>query len=176
MAFHTKSVTAPLAIVKVNGIAVGKMRDIQINEQFQRGKVTSMGQIHHDELPVTGWMGTISCGAYLIDFKRAMLPGSINRIASLEEFTNSLLLQEDGIELNIFLRIKAQQIPDDQFPDLDPSPNFIQRNIIGKLTDSPYVTVRGMFLNRESFTISEGQVSGRNAEFEYLEPILAKNP
>ena len=35
-----------------------------------------------------------------------------------------------------------------------------------------FAKVNGAFATREGFDIQEGQISGRDTEFEYLEPIL----
>jgi len=35
-----------------------------------------------------------------------------------------------------------------------------------------FAKINGAFTTREGFDIQEGQISGRDTEFEYLEPIL----
>ena len=35
-----------------------------------------------------------------------------------------------------------------------------------------FAKVTGAFANREGLDVQEGQISGRDTEFEYLEPIL----
>lgn len=151
--------TAPLAVIKVNGVAIGKMRNIRVNEQLTRARVQGLGQLNKDELPAVEWMGTLTCDFFLIDFNRSQIPGAIlRRVQTLEEWADTVLLQEDGIQVDI-LRKVADSTP------RDASVPIASRYEV-------FASVRGCFLNREGFDISEGQIGGRNQEFEYLYPIL----
>ena len=163
--------TAPLAVIQVNGIAIGKMKNISVEESLRRGRVVGLGSLTPDELPVIEWSGTLNCGFFTIDLKRSMIPGAINRIAQdVNQWTNTVLLQEDGVQIDIYKRVKDPLQDDDKFPDLDPDPNYIQRNIKGKL--QLFASIKGCFLTREGFDISEASISGRNVSFEYTTPIL----
>jgi hypothetical protein len=149
--------TGPMAVIKVNGQAVGKMKDIRVNETFRRQPVKGLGQLYADEMPVLDFEGTVSCSYYNIDLKKAMLAGSITRSANdVEEFTANLLLQEKGVQLDILQRVKVGTNPDG-------SP---------KVGFKTYCSIRELFLNRQSFNISEGQISGRDEEFNHTSPII----
>lgn len=148
--------TAPLAIIKVNGVPIGKMKNIRISESFQRQKVVGIGQLFADELATVGWQGTLSCSFFNINFKISQIPGAIRRdVQTIEEFTNYLILQENGVQVDIMRKVKngenAKGIPN------------------AKL--EIYASIPNLFLTRENFDISDGQISGRDAEFEYLSPI-----
>jgi len=171
---NNRVMTAPLAIIKVNGIAIGKMRNIRVNETLTRQRVVGLGNLAADELPVTAWQGTLSCEFMTIDLKKSMIPGALNRISSsIEDWTNSVLLQDDGVQIDIMKRVKDPQRPDNQFPNVSPDPNFIQRVIKGKY--ELFASVRGCFLTQEGFDINEGSISQRNCQFEYSTPILYPN-
>lgn len=163
--------TAPLAIIKVNGIAIGKMRNIRCTESIRRARVVGLGQLVPDELPAVEWQGTLTCEFMTIDLKKSMLPGAINRITtSVEEWTNTVLLQEDGIQIDIMKRVKNPQQPDALFPNVSTDPKFIQRVITG--TFEVFASIKGAFLTREGFNISESSISGRDIEMEYTTPII----
>lgn len=150
--------TAPLAVIKVQGIAVGKMKNIRLNENVQRGRVSGLGQLTPDELPALSWTGTLTCDFYNIDFVKSQIPDGIKRNAqTLQEWVDNILLSEDGVQVDIFKKVKDI---------VDPNTNLIK----GKLV--PYCTVKGLFLDTEGFDISEGQISGRNQSFQYLFPVL----
>lgn len=171
---NNRVLTAPLAIIRVNGITVGKMRNIRCTEQLRRARVVGLGQLVVDELPAVEWNGTLSCEFMTIDLKKSMIPGAINRIAdSIETWTNTVLLQDDGVQIDILKRVKNPQQPDALFPNVSPDPNFIQRNITGDL--EVFASIKGCFLTREGFNISEGSISGRDVEFEYTTPIIYPN-
>jgi hypothetical protein len=151
-------ITAPLAIIKVNGEAVGKMRGLRVNENIQRGRVQGLGELTPQELPALSWAGTVTCDFFNIDFNLSSIPGAIARSAqTIQEFIDSLLLQEDGVQLNVYKKVKAAGAPSS---GIIPSEEQI------------YCTINGLFLDTESFDINEGQVSGRNQSFTYLYPII----
>lgn len=151
-------ITAPLAIIKVNGIAVGKMKGIRVNEQIQRGNVQGLGQLVPDEKPALSWSGTVNCDFYNIDFSKSQLPDAIVRsVQTLQQWSDSVLLQEDGVTVDVYRKVKQSGQPGNGI-------------ILGQ--ENIYCTIKGLFLDTESFDINEGQVSGRNQSFQYLFPII----
>lgn len=171
---NNRVLTAPLAVIRVNGITIGKMKSISVTESIRRGRVVGLGQLVVDELPALEWSGTLSAEFMTIDLKKSMIPGAINRIAkTVEDWTNSVLLQDDGVQIDILKRVKNPQQPDALFPNISPDPNFIQRNITA--TFDVFASVKGCFLTREGFSITESSISSRSVEFEYSTPILYPN-
>lgn len=153
----TKTMTAPLAVIKVNGVPVGKMKNIRVTENIRRGKVVGLGSLAASELPALEWDGTLNCSSYLINFSKEVLQGALPReVQTVEEFVNTVLLQEDGVQIDILRKVK----------------DFIQPNgvIVPKL--EIFATISGCFATREGFDISESQISGRDQDFQYLTPII----
>lgn len=155
-----KTMTAPLAVIKVNGIAIGKMKNIRINESLRRGRVTGIGRLTPSELPALDWNGNLSCGFYLIklDAQDEMTKKAILRkVSNLEEWVNTVLLQDEGITIDIMKKVKDTIDPD-----------------TGVITPKYEVlaSVRGALATKEGFDISEGQISGKNVDFDYTDPIL----
>ena len=166
--------TAPLAVIRVGGITIGKMRNIRVTESLRRARVVGLGQLVPDELPVVEWSGTMTAEFMTVDLKKSMIPGAINRISSsVEEWTNSVLLQEQGVQVDIMKRVKDPQQLDNKFPNASGDPNYIQRAIKGKF--ELFASIQAAFMTREGFNISEGSISGRDVEFEYKTPILYPN-
>lgn len=165
---NTKTFNAPLAIIKFNGIPVGKMRDITLTESISRGTVRGIGALTPDDVPALAWDGSLNCGMYLIDFSKAMnyidnfasiggAPVLQRKVKSPSEFIDTVLLQEDGVVIDILRKVKDSQ---------DPNTGIIK----GKL--EIFATIRGAFLTRESMNISESQIGGRNADFVYTTPVI----
>ena len=50
--------------------------------------------------------------------------------------------------------------------EIDPETGMV------KATYETFALVKGAFVTREGFDIQEGQISGRDTEFEYTSPIL----
>lgn len=153
--------TAPLAIIQINSITVGKMKNVRIVETIRRGRVTGCGKLNPSEIPALEWNGTLSCSAYSINFNllaNKLKVGAFRNAATVDEWSNAILLQEDGLEITILRKVKNGSI--------DPETGLV---------DSKYKTfakVNGAFATREGFDIQEGQISGRDTDFEYINPIL----
>ena len=148
--------TAPLAVIKVNGVAIGKMKNIRVSENLTRGRVSGIGQLTADELPPLSWTGTLSCSFYNIDFNKSQIPGALQRnVNTLKEWVDTVMLDETGVQLDIMKKVK------------DTETNGI---ITSKL--AVYATVKDLFLDTEGFDISEGQISNRDQSFTYITPIL----
>lgn len=153
--------TAPLAIIQINSVTVGKMKNVRVTEQIRRGRVTGLGTLVPSELPALEWSGSLTCSSYTINFNllaNVSKKGTFRNADSVEEWANAILLQEDGLEISILRKVKDGEIDSET-----------------GLVDSTYETfakVSAAFATREGFDIQEGQISGRDTEFEYLSPIL----
>ena len=156
-----KSMTAPLAIIKIDGTTVGKMRNIRVTESVRRGRVSGLGTLTPSELPALEWSGSLSCSSYTLNFNKLankMTRDMFREAGTLESWANAILLQEDGLEISIMRKVKDG--------DIDPDTGLVNTKY------ETFAKVTGAFASREGFDLQEGQVSGRDTEFEYLEPIL----
>lgn len=157
-----KSLTAPLAVIKVGGVTVGKMKNIRVTENIRRGRVSGIGALTPDELPALEWSGSLNCSFYTIFFNsdisnELLRKGLIRNVNTIDEFVDFVLLQEDGVQIDIMRKVKQSQ---------DPNTLIIQSSL------ATFASVKGCFLTREGFDIAEGQISGRDADFEYTTPII----
>ncbi len=157
---NQKVLTAPLAVIKVNGIAIGKMKNIRVTENIRRGRVTGIGRLTPSELPALEWTGTLTAGFYSIKFnnqdelsKQALL----RNVGNLQEFVDTVLLQEEGMQIDILKKIGTAP---------DPNTGIIEPNY------EIFASIRGGFATKEGFDISEGQISGKDVDIEYITPIL----
>lgn len=153
----TKTMTAPLAIIKVNGVPVGKMKTIRLTENIRRGKVIGLGRLNASEIPPLEWDGTLSCSFYLIDFSEEVAQNALLRtVQTVDEFVDTVLLNDEGVTIDILRKKKGVR----------------QEN--GAITSELeiFASIQGCFLTREGFDISESQISGRDADFEYLTPVI----
>ena len=153
--------TAPLAIIQINSVTVGKMKNVRITENIRRGRVAGVGQLNPSELPALEWQGQMSCSSYTINFNllaNRLKKGTFRNAGSLECWANAILLQEDGLEIALLRKVKDGEIDADTGLVATKYENFAK--------------VNGAFATREGFDLQEGQISGRDTDFEYLEPIL----
>lgn len=158
---NKKVMTAPLAIIQINSVTVGKMKNVRITEQIRRGRVTGLGSLTPSELPALEWSGSLTCSSYTINFNllaNVAKKGTFRNANSLEEWANAILLQEDGLEISILRKVKDSAI--------DTETGLVNTKY------ETFAKVAGAFATREGFDIQEGQISGRDTEFEYTSPIL----
>ena len=156
-----KAMTAPLAIIQINSVTVGKMKNVRLTENVRRGRVSGIGRMTPSELPALEWQGTLSCSAYTINFNlllNKLKKGFYRNAGSLEAWANALLLEENGLEISILRKVKDGEI--------DPETGMVNTKY------ETFEKVTGAFATREGFDIQEGQISGRDGDFEYLEPVL----
>lgn len=158
---NTRVMTAPLAIIKINSVTVGKMKNVRITETIRRGRVTGVGRLNPEELPALEWSGSLSCSSYTINFNllaNVSKLGTFRNAATVEEWANAILLQEAGLEISILRKVKDGEID-------------VETGLI-KTKYETFAKVNAAFTTREGFDVQEGQISGRDTDFEYLEPIL----
>lgn len=150
--------TGPLAILSQNGVALAKCRNVTVTENQNRVPVIGLGFLTPDEVAVLGWSGVLNIGFFAIQWGVTGLKDAVNRNTnSIQEFVNTVLLQENGLSLT-FIRKVADTI--------DP----VTKIITPKYQE--LMTVSGMFNTTETMEITEGQVSGHNQSFMYTNPVL----
>jgi hypothetical protein len=163
-----KTFSATLAEIQINGKTVGLMKNVRVNETFQRGRVVGIGRVTPVEIPLTGWNGTISCSGYAIragvlgtDAVEAgdVVNGIVPRDHTDGEQWARKLLYTDGITIVI----KAKWVPGSA------DPNDPVNGIVATETRN-YIKIQKAFLTGDSFEISEGQIAGKDSTFEYLDP------
>jgi hypothetical protein len=157
--------TGAIALIKVKGNVIGKMKSIRAEESFRRQPVKGLGTIIASEYPVTDFEGTLSCEFFSIDLKNDGLTGAIMRefsnvssrvLTGGDSFEDQMVLEETGIQIDIFKKVT----------------DVIDTNGIIKPKLIPYASINRAFIESDSFDISEGQISGHSQRFKYLSPII----
>jgi len=160
-----KVLTGAIALIKVNGVVIGKMKNIQITENYTRIDVRGLGTIVASEAAVTQFQGQLTCSFMSVQFLNGGIPGSIDRqfvsaqsqvSQGLPSFEDQLILS-DGVQIDVFKKVK-----DVVLPNGDIKPKLI-----------PYFTVYECFITTDSCDVSEQQISGHNQTFQYLKPVLS---
>lgn len=150
----TKTMTAALAVIKYNGTSIGKMRNIRITENFQRGSVMGIGRISDQEKPVIKWSGQLNCEFILVDMEKSTIPNVLNRnVNSVEEFVNYLIVNEEPVKVDLYKKIPD---PEDEL----------------SYKEQPFASIEDLLLTSDSFSVNEGQIGGKSQAFDYLTPIL----
>lgn len=154
-----------IALIKVDGIVIGKMRSISATENFTRGDVQGLGTIYSTERPAMKFVGTLSCEFMSVSFTdegirnaiRRNLPNLASRVWDGEiSLEDQLSIDSDtGVQVNIFRKVQ-----DALNPDGTVKPKAI-----------PYAIIENCLIDSDSFNISEGAIAGHSQAFTYLRPI-----
>ena len=99
-----KVLTAPLALIKIGGVTVGKIKNLRVQEQYQRGNVMGIGALISQEKPILGIQCSFTCSSYVISVKKL---GSIDNpfvlrgASTTDQFVNTVLTQDNGVDIYI---------------------------------------------------------------------------
>lgn len=152
-----KTLTAPIAVIKVGGVAVGKMKTIRCTETFRRQKVVGIGRLTAQEMPVLDWNGTLNCSFFMVELRTSPMAGAVRRVAqSVQQWEDMLTLNDQGIQIDILRKVVGS----------------VQLSGIIVPKYEVFASIRGVFANREGWDITENQISGRDIDFDYTTPIL----
>jgi hypothetical protein len=142
-----------------NMTTIGKIRNIRVSESIRRIDVKGIGEFYPKEKCPVDWAGSINCQSFLVDLKTTGIIGSPNRNTNdAEKFANTILLDEQGVDIFIYRKVKDQVNP--------------VTGIVETIVEDIVAAIRNCFIERESFDITDGQVAGRDQDFSYLTPVL----
>lgn len=160
----TNVLTGAIALIKVQGEVIGKMKSVRCQEQIRRQPVRGLGTVIPSEQAVTEWEGTLSCEFMEIEFQRTGIKNAIRRIfpniasqvlTGETSFEDQLVLDVEGVQIDIFKKVTDVINPDG--------------TIKPKLR--PYAIVQRCLIESDSFDISEGSIAGHSQSFKYMTPL-----
>ncbi len=153
-----KVFTGALGVIRVNGTPIAKVRNIRWTENVNRGDVRGVGTILTSEAPALTWGGSVSMDFYETDFATTGLPGAIKRfLQTNQDFEDQLLLDYDGIQLDIFKK---------ELDVIDPATGLKKPKAV------PYATLRHLLIESDGADLTEGAISGHSQTYRYLGPVL----
>ena len=151
--------TAPRAIVKVNGQTIGLIRNIRVTETVQLGDVQGLGSLTTVELPALSIKCNCQIDFFFVNLQKSTIPGlDVRDVQTVNDYVNTLLFGDAPVDIYIYKKESA--VPPGT-------------RIVTEVTDDDFVVIRDLHLESTSFDISEGQVSGRNISARYLNPIIS---
>lgn len=154
-----QTVTGPIALIKVNGLVIGKIRDVRATETYARAEVRGLGNLNAQEVPILSHSGTFSIDSFLVDLNSSGIRKLLNRsTVSLEQFINTVLLSDNGVDIYIYKKIPVAVDDTTQ--------------LVTEVGEAPIAILRKCFLDSMSFNISEGQVSTHSQTGRFLDPII----
>lgn len=155
---------AAIALIKVNGQYVSKMKSINFSENFQRQDVQGIGTIFSSEKPITKFNGTLSASKMSSSYKDGVIPAAIRRVwknvasqalTGSESFEDQLVLGDDSITLELYRKVTDVIAPD----------GTIKPKVV------PYAIIRKFLIESASCNISENAIAGEDISGTFLEPI-----
>lgn len=161
MGTTTKVITAPKAVIKINGYASGFMRNIRCTENIQRGEVKGISNLTLQEVPATGITCQLTADFFFISLKRPEIQAMFNRAGSVTEFINTLILGEQPAQIHMYGKVKVTET------------NGLVTEVNNE--GSTIAVVQDFYPDSQSWDITEGQISGSNITGRYLTPVVFNN-
>lgn len=159
-----------MAIIKVNGLPVGLMRNVRVSESIRRVPVRQLGSILAKEAAAVEHSGSVSCSFWEISYEKSGIKDAVRRDVGMgnagsqiavgnnqANFEDNIVLDQFGVTLDIYKKVQDA---------IDPVTKLIIPGII------PYAIVNRCFLESDNINIDEGNVSGRDQSFVFLDPII----
>lgn len=159
-----KVFTGAIALIKVQGQIIGKMKSVRAQENVRRVPVTGLGTIIPSEQAAVGWEGTLSCEFMEVSFAKTGITNAIRRalpnivsqvVNGNSSFEDQLVLDSEGVQIDIFKKVS----------------DVIDAKGIIKPKLEPYATVYNCLIESDSFDVSENNIAGHSQSFKYLTPI-----
>ncbi|HQF50631.1 MAG TPA: hypothetical protein PK588_07665 [Paludibacteraceae bacterium] len=156
-----KVLTAPKAVIKINGYASGFMRNVRCTENIQRGEVKGISNLTLQEVPATGYTCQLTADFFFISLKRPEVQALVNRSGSVKEFIDTLILGEQPCQIHMYKKKKLTEV----------------NNVVTEVDNEgeTIAVVRDFFPDSQAFDITEGQISGTNITGRYLTPVIFNN-
>ena len=159
MAENTKTLSAPLALIEMNGKFVGKIRNIRVQEQVARGDVRGIGQVISLEKPILSINCTFSASYAMVSFSKL---GTINNpfvkrdVQTKQEFLDTLLLIDNGVNIHIYRKV----------------PESVEGGVVTSTAKDRIAILYNVFMDSQSFSIDEGNVAMSDLSGTYLDPVI----
>jgi hypothetical protein len=156
-----KVLTAPIAVIKINGYASGYMRTVRCTENIQRGEVKGISNLTLQEVPAVGYTCQLAADFFFLSLKRPEVQALVNRSGSVKNFIDTLTLGELPCQIHLYKKVKVTEL-NNLVTDVDNEGETI-------------AVIKDFFPDSQSFDITENQVSGTNISGRYLTPIIFNN-
>ena len=155
----TRTTTAPLAVIKINGYASGYMRNVRVTENIQRAEVRGISNLTIQEVPAVGITCSLTADFFFINLKRPEVRAVLRRDEGKDALINTLVLGEVPMQIQIFKKVPTETSNDGIVTGVDNEGETL-------------AVIRDYYPDSQSFDISENQVSGTNVSGRYLTPIF----
>jgi hypothetical protein len=159
MAQETKTLSAPIALIEINGQFVGKIRSIRVQEQIQRGDVRGIGEVVSLEKPILAVNCTFSASSAMVSLKKLGTidnPFVMRDVQTDQQFKDTILLKDFGVNIHIYRKI----------------PKTVVGSIVTETDTDRIAIIQNAFMDSQSFSIDEGNVAMSDISGTYLNPII----
>lgn len=160
-------ITGAIALIKVGGKVIGKMKSVRYQENIRRLRVGGLGTIMPLEQPIIEWDATLSCDFMTIDLKQSTIPGAIER--NFDVSKSQVLLGKESFEDNLVLECCKTPIQVDIFKKVC---DVIDDRGKVKPKLQPIAIIPNVLIENNSFDISEGAISSTQQSFKVQDPII----
>lgn len=154
-----KVFSAPKAFIKIDNQVAGYVRNLTFSENVQRANVQGLGSLTLQEAPPVSYLCQWSVSQYFISFNTPVMKKLINKLGSIAQIKNSLVLGDIAFDITVYAKTVASE--------------DTQTKLVTEVdnTGETMARLQGCMLNTQSFNIQEGGIAGIDVSGIYLEPI-----
>lgn len=157
----SRTFSAPKAYIEIDGTPAGFIQGLTWTENFTRQSITGLGQLIEQEAPAVNQRNTFTINKFFISLKENIIKKIMNRDATLEEFINTVSLEEFTFSIIVYKKtVKEGGI------------NLTTKLITDVLpTGETIVNLRRCLVDSQNWTLSEGGIAMFNITGRYLDPV-----
>lgn len=156
---ESKTFSAPKAYIEIDSVPAGYIQGLTWTENFTRQSITGLGQLIEQEAPAVNQRNTFTINKFFISLKENIIKKIMNREATVEEFINTLSLEEFSFGIVVYKKTITSS---------DKSVKLVTS--IDK-TGETIVNLRNCLVDSQNWTISEGGIAMFNITGRYLTPV-----
>ena len=155
----SRTFSAPKAYIEIDGVAAGFIQGLTWTENFTRQSITGLGQLIEQEAPAVNQRNTFTINKFFISLKENIIKKIMNREATLEEFINTVSLEEFTFSIIVYKKTVTA------------SNKEVKLVTAVDKTGETIVNLRRCLVDSQNWTLSEGGIAMFNITGRYLDPV-----
>jgi hypothetical protein len=154
-----KVFSAPMAVIYINEVKCGFIKNLTCTENINRGEVQGIGSFYLKQAPGLSGRNTATCEFYFISLKRPEIRAIFYRDGTKEILANTLGLNEMPVNIKVYKKKYTKSTTQPMFVDTVTEDG----ELMWEITD---------FLpNSQTWNITDNQISATNVSGIYLNPV-----
>lgn len=149
--------SAPKAIIKVNGVSAGIIRNLRCTETKAYADVKGLGVLRKLKREIVGITCTWSCDFAMMDLLKTGIPNLDKRnVQSVSQYEDTLVLAPNTVDIYVYKKDNPT----------------VTNGIVTAYDEKVFAVIKDVYIDSSNWDISENNISGLSQSGEYLQPII----